>query len=156
MNHIVISGNVGNAELKQIGTNTLLTFSLAVKKKFCKDKDNDTEWFKCNLWGSRATSLQQYIVKGAGLVVGGEMQMNYNPDKKQSFPQVNVDNVDIMKWAEQSQGNQQSTQQPRQQPQQPQQQQYQPEPQQQQNNHSYQNNRGGFQAIDNDDDIPFK
>ncbi len=103
MNNITISGNVGNAELKEVKGTALLEFSLAVKKNYAKDKNNDTEWFKCTLWGKRASALAQYIVKGAGLVVSGEMQINYNPEKKTCYPSVNVDQVDIMKWANDTQ-----------------------------------------------------
>ena len=126
MNTISISGVIGNAEMKKVGENQLLQFSLAVKKRYSKDKQNDTEWFKCNLWGTRATALEQYLVKGAGVAVTGEMQLGYNPEKKQSYPQVNVDTVDIIKWAEQNQ-----------------------QPKQQGNQYDQ------FQAIDGDEDIPF-
>lgn len=99
MNVIALSGNVGKSELKDVNGTALLTFSLAVKK-YDKNNKDATEWFNCNLWGSRATGLEQYIVKGAGISLTGEMQINYNPEKKQSYPQVHVNNVDIIKWAE--------------------------------------------------------
>ena len=132
MNVITISGNIGSSELKEISGNQLLEFSLAVKKNYVKDKNNDTEWFYCSLWGKRATSLAQYLVKGAGVVVSGEMQLNYDKEKKKGFPKVNVNDVDIIKWA--NDGVQQS--QPQQKP-------------------EGQNDFNGFQAIDGDDDIPF-
>ncbi len=125
MNVLVISGNVGFVEYKDINGQGLLSFSLAVKKNFSKEKES--QWIKCNLWGTRATSLQQYIVKGAGLVVTGEYQGNYNDEKKQSFPQVNVSDVDIMKFVDND--NQQTNQQPE--------------------------NQGGFAALPDDLDVPF-
>jgi len=99
MNVITISGNIGSSESKEIGGNQLLEFSVAVKKNYVKDKNNDTEWFNCSLWGKRATSMAQWLVKGAGVVVSGEMQLNYDKEKKKGFPKVNVNEVDIIKWA---------------------------------------------------------
>ena len=147
MNVITVSGNVGNAELKKFGTNDLLKFSLAVKKKYSKDGQNDTQWFNCNLWGSRAEKLQQYITKGAGLVVSGEMDLNYDKDQKKGFPQINVDTLDIMKWANDS-GQQQTNQQPQQQSQQK-------PPQQKSDQQNYNQQQQGFQALDGLDDVPF-
>jgi len=136
MNVITIAGNIGQSELKEIGGNALLEFSLAVKKNYSKDKNNDTQWFSCSLWGKRATALAQHLVKGAGIVVSGEMQLNYDKEKKKGFPKVNVDSVDIMKWANDS-GSQSAPQ------------------QSQQQSSEQQDDFNGFQAIDGDDDIPF-
>ena len=127
MNIITITGNVGNSELKNINGNALLEFSIAVKKEYSKEKES--QWFNCTLWGKRAEALQQYIVKGAGLAVSGEMNINYDPDKKTCYPKVNVNTVDIMKWANQEEKQHQTQQ------------------------SEYQNDFNGFQAVD--DDTPF-
>ncbi len=128
MNNLTITGNVGNSELKKIAGNDLLEFSLAVKKEYSKEKES--QWFNCQLWGKRATALSQYIVKGAGLAVSGEMLINYDPDKKTCYPKVNVNQVDIMKWA----GDKPVSN----------------------VDNSQQNEFNGFQAVDGDDDIiPF-
>jgi single-strand DNA-binding protein len=138
MNIITISGCIGSSELKNIGGSDLLEFSLAVKLDYAKDKANDIQWFYCTIWGKRATSLAQYLVKGAGVVVGGEMLLNYDKDAKKGYPKVNVDKVDIIKWAndqpqQQKQPSQQSSQQT-----------------------NYQDDFNGFQAIDGDsEEIPF-
>jgi len=136
MNNIVIAGNVGNVEFKEINGTSLLTFSLAVKKSYSKDQANDTDWFRCNLWGKRADSLQQYILKGVGLVVSGEMNLNYDKEKKIGYPSVNVNQLDITKWAEKA--DREPDQAPKQAP---------PE--------TLDDGFKGFQAIDSEDSIPF-
>ena len=125
MNVISLSGTIGNAELKTVGETKLLKFSLAVKKYDKNDRDA-TEWFNCNLWGKRAEALQQHLVKGTGIAITGEMQINYNSEKKQAYPQVHVNDVDIIRWAKTEQA---------------------PQPQK--------NEFEGFQAIDDSSDVPF-
>ena len=132
INNINLTGIIGNAEFKELQNTSLLVISLAVKKKFVKDKENDTIWFRCNLWGTRAEKLKQYLVKGAGIAVSGEMQLDYDKEKKTTYAQVNVDSVDIIKWVdnEKQESNNQQPQKPS-------------------------NDMSGFQTMESDDDIPF-
>ncbi len=129
MNVINISGTVGKSELINVNGTALLKFSVAVKK-YSKDDKDAVEWFNCSVWANRATALQNYLVKGAGVAVTGEMQINYNPEKKQSFPQIHVNDVDIIRWPNtDNQSNQQSSPQS--------------------------SATEGFQAIDDSSDLPF-
>src|SRR6056297_2819249 len=100
MNNCVFGGNIGQSELKDINGTALLSFSLAVERSYQKDKENKkVDWVNCSLWGSRASSLEKYIVKGAAVVVSGEMQSNKKEDGR-VFWNLNVNQVDITKWAE--------------------------------------------------------
>ena len=128
MNVITISGGIGNSELKKIGSTDLLKFSVAVKKYDKNDKDA-IEWFNCDLWGDRAVKLAQYLVKGAGVAVTGEMQINYDKENKTCYPKVRVLDVDIIKWAEAPEAPKQEQKQEEQ--------------------------FSGFATIDSDQDIPF-
>jgi len=100
MNNCVFGGNIGQSELKTVGETSLLAFSIAVERSYQKDKENKkVDWVNCSLWGSRASSLEKYIVKGAAVVVSGEMQSNKKEDGR-VFWNLNVNQVDITKWAE--------------------------------------------------------
>ena len=62
-NSISFVGRLGNdAELKHIGENTVLEFSLANDVGFKEKKL--TNWFRCSFWGKRGQSLAQFLVKG--------------------------------------------------------------------------------------------
>jgi single-strand DNA-binding protein len=78
MNKLMILGNVGSAEFKTTEKGTsILKFSLATNKKWKNDSGEVTEevqWHRCTLFGKRAESLQQYVVKGKKLLVEGEVR----------------------------------------------------------------------------------
>lgn len=98
MNIISITGNVGkDAELKDFSDNKLLTFSVADSQY-----NDKTVWFRCKMWGKRADSLSDKILKGTMLHVVGEMtnsEYEKDGDKVLSW-EVNVRDVHIVKWSE--------------------------------------------------------
>ena len=83
MNKVIFTGNLGQApEIRnsQSGT-TVVTFSLAVKRRFHKDNEPDTDWFQCIAFGKTAEFVEKYLSKGSKVVVEGEVQNNNYEDK---------------------------------------------------------------------------
>jgi len=67
---LTISGSLGrDAELKQVGQQQVLEFSVASSTKVKGEKV--TTWVRASLWGSRGQSLAQYLVKGTRVTVCG-------------------------------------------------------------------------------------
>lgn len=79
MNSITIAGQLGkDSELKTIGSgDSVLSFSVADSQ----GRDKPTIWWNCQLWGKRATSLQQYLVKGQAVTVSGNVSEREWTDK---------------------------------------------------------------------------
>jgi single-strand DNA-binding protein len=70
MNVITIAGTLGkDPELKQVGQDNVLTFSVADSQ----GREKPTIWWNCQLWGKRATSMQQYLSKGSKVTVTGQV-----------------------------------------------------------------------------------
>ena len=69
MNSLTITGQLGkDSELRSTsGGESVLGFSVADSM----GKDKGTIWWSCQLWGKRAQSLQQYLVKGQQVTVVG-------------------------------------------------------------------------------------
>lgn len=68
MNSITIAGNVArDMELKLVGKDTVGTFAVADNQ----GKDRPAIFWNCNLWGSRASSLEPYITKGQPVTITG-------------------------------------------------------------------------------------
>lgn len=63
-------GHIGqDPELKQVGDSDVVTFSIATNTK---RRDEDiTTWWRCTVWGKRASVIQQYCKKGDALLVTG-------------------------------------------------------------------------------------
>jgi len=74
MQNISILGRLGNdAEIKDLGNNQVIEFSVAVSETFTKDNEKQTKttWFKCSKWGNN-TAVAQYIKKGDNIFVSGK------------------------------------------------------------------------------------
>jgi single-strand DNA-binding protein len=78
MNNITIAGVLGkDPELKQVGQDQVLSFTVADSQ----GKEKPTLWWNCQMWGKRATTLQQYMTKGQKVTVSGNIQMREYTDK---------------------------------------------------------------------------
>lgn len=71
MNVITIAGTLGkDAEIKYLNNgDPICNFSVADSQ----GKDKPTIWFRCSLFGKRAESLSQYLVKGQAVTVTGTL-----------------------------------------------------------------------------------
>lgn len=79
MNSITIAGSLGrDAELKTVGKDSVLSFSVADSQ----GKEKPAIWWNCQLWGKRAESLQQYLVKGQAVAVSGSVSEREWTDKE--------------------------------------------------------------------------
>ena len=80
MNIITITGNVGkDIEIRSMANGDPVgAFSVADSQ----GKDKPTIWWHCDLWGKRATALQQYIVKGQQVTVAGNVTEREWTDKE--------------------------------------------------------------------------
>lgn len=78
MNSITVAGQLGkDSELKQVGQDQVLSFSVADSQ----GREKPTIWWNCQLWGKRATSLQQYLTKGQAVTVTGTVSQRTYTDK---------------------------------------------------------------------------
>lgn len=94
INKIVLTGRVGQEpEIKQAGENTLAVFSIGVNQ-YRGSKEQDTAWWRCQVWGNRA-KVAEYIEVGMLLMIVGRVMVDtYEKDgeKKWSY-YVDVDDV---------------------------------------------------------------
>ena len=102
MNSLTIAGVLGkDPELKQVGQDQVLSFTVADSQ----GKEKPTLWWNCQLWGKRATTLQQYMAKGQKVTVSGNIQMREYTDKngdKKTAMDVRVNDVALQGGGEQA------------------------------------------------------
>jgi len=69
MNTIMVAGNVGkDAELRRTpGGDAVLQFSVADNQ----GREKPTIWWRCSLWGKRASALAEYVTRGQQVTVVG-------------------------------------------------------------------------------------
>jgi single-strand DNA-binding protein len=88
MNSITVAGQLGkDSELKQVGQDQVLNFSVADSQ----GREKPTIWWNCQLWGKRATSLQQYLTKGQAVTVTGTVSQRTYTDKVNGVEKVAQD-----------------------------------------------------------------
>jgi single-strand DNA-binding protein len=101
MNNLTIAGVLGkDPELKQVGQDQVLSFTVADSQ----GREKPTLWWNCQLWGKRATTLQQYMAKGQKVTVSGNIQMREYTDKdgnKKTAMDVRVNDVALQGGGEQ-------------------------------------------------------
>ena len=75
---LIVSGRVGqDAEVKNVGDNTVCSFSVAhTEKVYGATPSEKTIWVTCSIWGERGLKLAPHIVKGTFVVVEGSGSVN--------------------------------------------------------------------------------
>jgi len=94
MNNITVAGQLGkDAELRHMPDGTAVaSFSVADSQ----GRDKPTIWWNCQIFGKRAESLQQYLVKGQSVTVGGSVSEREWTDKdggKRKTMEIRVNDV---------------------------------------------------------------
>lgn len=94
MNSITLAGQLGkDAELRALPDGTqVLTFSVADSQ----GREKPTIWWNCQLFGKRAASLQQYLMKGQAVTVSGnvsEREWNDRDGQKKKSMDIRVNDV---------------------------------------------------------------
>ncbi|WP_268913975.1 single-stranded DNA-binding protein [Lentilactobacillus sp. SPB1-3] len=82
MRQITISGNLGSdpeVRTTQNGS-TVANFSVAVRQTRPDENGQyGADWFRCSVWGNRASTIQTYYHKGSHVVVSGSLEFSeYN------------------------------------------------------------------------------
>ncbi len=76
MNRQEFIGHIGNdAEVKDLGTNQVINFSVGVSESYVNKNTNEkitnTTWFECAKWGNN-TQIAQYLKKGQQVYIMGK------------------------------------------------------------------------------------
>jgi single-strand DNA-binding protein len=80
-NSISFLGRVVNdPELKEVGQNSILELTIANNVGF--GDRQVTNWFRCALWGKRASSLHPHMSKGKQVFVTGQLSLRKFTDRE--------------------------------------------------------------------------
>lgn len=85
MNKLIISGNIGRAELSYTQKGTAhLKLNVGVTRKYKSDAGEwieDTDWFYVDIWEKRAEALAKFLKVGQRVLIDGEMR-SYQYDRE--------------------------------------------------------------------------
>lgn len=101
MNKVILTGNIGqDPESRYTPTGKLVvSFSVAVDGGK-SDDGRRTDWFNIETWDGTATFVQQYLRKGARVLVEGRLKIDKFEDNgvTKYFTKVVAHNVEVQKW----------------------------------------------------------
>lgn len=103
LNKVTLIGNLGrDAELRSTPSGqSVANFSLATTERWTDkqgQRQEQTEWHRCILWGKTADSLQQYLVKGKQVYIEGKLQTRQweKDGQKHYSTEINVREVKLL------------------------------------------------------------
>lgn len=101
INNVVIGGRLAHdMDVRFTPSGTAVgKFTLAADRPKYKDRDKETDWIDCVLFGKGAEGLQQYLTKGKPIAVIGSLQTRTwedNDGKKRKSVEVKVDRVNFL------------------------------------------------------------
>ena len=139
MNNIVLIGRTTkDVELRYIpeSQNAVATFTLAVDRAFSKEKQAD--FIKITVFGKQAENCERFLTKGRKVAVQGRIATNSYKNKEGAMvytTDVVADRVEFLEWGDKPENKTDG---------------FKPE-----NENQDSQIPSGFQALEDDDDIPF-
>ncbi|MCT4565579.1 MAG: single-stranded DNA-binding protein [Maledivibacter sp.] len=136
MNSVVLIGRLTrDPELRFTAGSgkAVATFSIAVDRPF--SKNNEADFFRIVVWGKTGENCANYLAKGRLVGVQGRLQNNNyqtNTGEKRYSTEVVADRVEFLEWGNKRENNNLDPQFP-----------------------DFNDGADGFQAIEDDDDVPF-
>ena len=103
MNKVILNGNlVRDMEVRQTkGGTDVGEFTIANNVGY--GDNQKTTFVKCTIFGTRVEALEQYLVKGAGVLLDGSLEINnYEADDKtwKTYVNIVVDGLEITRFVE--------------------------------------------------------
>ena len=105
MNTIIISGRTtADVTLKFTQSGTAVgTGSIAVDRRYSKDKEKETDFFNFVAWGKTAEFMSERVAKGNRVILQGRLQTRSYEAKdgtKRYVTEIVVEQVEPIDWAE--------------------------------------------------------
>lgn len=87
MNHVSLIGRLTkDLELRKVSSGTsVVTFILAVNRRFKAEGQPEADFIRCTAWGKTAEVMSQYLNKGTQIGVEGRIQTGQYEDKSGSM-----------------------------------------------------------------------
>lgn len=100
MNNVILIGRLTNdLEIKEVGENKVINFSLAVPRNYKnKDGEVETDFINCTVWNATADNMKEFCKKGDMLAVEGTLVTStYEKDEVKHYKtEVRVDRIKFL------------------------------------------------------------
>lgn len=73
---------VRDPETRYVGEKAVVSFTIAVDRKFKKDGGKQADFLKCEAWGKTAETIAKFFCKGKPIIVEGRLEQQEWTDKE--------------------------------------------------------------------------
>jgi single-strand DNA-binding protein len=115
-NKFICAANlVSDPEIKSVGDSNVVRFRVAINRKFTTkggEKKEESTYIDCEMWGSRASVISDYLKKGDPILIEGHLKQENWESKdgeKKSKIIVSVQDFEFMGPRKESDSGQSST-----------------------------------------------
>ena len=102
MNKIIVTGNLTKDMEVEITSNDKIHGRLSIANNVGYGENHKTIFLMCDLYGNRVDSLSKYLVKGAKVLINGQLNVT-NIEKEdgwKTYVNVYVEDIELLKFVD--------------------------------------------------------
>ena len=102
MNKIIVTGNLTKDMEVEITSNDKVHGKLTIANNVGYGENQKTNFLNCDLYGQRVDTLSKYLIKGAKVLINGQLNVN-NIEKEdgcKTYVNVYVEDIELLKFVD--------------------------------------------------------
>ena len=102
MNKIIVTGNLTKDMEVEITSNDKIHGKISIANNVGYGENQKTNFLNCDLYGQRVDTLSKYLVKGAKVLINGQLNVT-NIEKEdgwKTYVNVYVEDIELLKFVE--------------------------------------------------------
>ena len=110
MNKIIVTGNLTKDMEVEITSNDKIHGKISIANNVGYGENQKTNFLMCDLYGQRVDKLSKYLVKGAKVLINGQLNVT-NIEKEdgwKTYVNVYVEDIELLKFVEEKEEPKQS------------------------------------------------
>ena len=107
MNKIIVTGNLTKDMEVEITSNDKIHGKISIANNVGYGENQKTNFLMCDLYGQRVDTLSKYLVKGAKVLINGQLNVT-NIEKEdgwKTYVNVYVDDIELLKFVDDEKEN---------------------------------------------------
>ena len=112
MNKVILTGNLTNDMEVEITSNDKIHGKLSIANNVGYGDNQKTNFINCDLYGQRVDTLSKYLLKGAKVLINGQLNVNNveTDNGWKTYVNVYVEDIELLKFVEEKEESKQSKQ----------------------------------------------
>ena len=110
MNKVILTGNLTKDMEVEITSNDKIHGMISLANNVGYGDNQKTNFINCDLYGQRVDTLSKYLLKGAKVLITGQLNVNnvQKEDVWKTYVNVYVEDIELLKFVDEKQEQKQS------------------------------------------------